>query len=74
MKNKVEKLDKGNPVALIPLFVFLVLYLGMGIYFSMQGVEMAFYQFPAPIAALVGIVVAFFMASGSMEERVSSLY
>ncbi|PUU87200.1 Na+/H+ antiporter NhaC family protein [Halanaerobium sp.] len=72
MKNKVEKLDKGNPVALIPLFVFLVLYLGMGIYFSMQGVEMAFYQFPAPIAALVGIVVAFFMASGSMEERVSS--
>jgi len=72
MKNQVEKLDKGNPVALIPLFVFLVLYLGMGIYFSMQGVEMAFYQFPAPIAALVGIVVAFFMASGSMEERVSS--
>ncbi|SDJ16527.1 Na+/H+ antiporter NhaC [Halanaerobium congolense] len=72
MKNKVEKLDKGNPVALIPLFVFLVLYLGMGIYFSMQGVEMAFYQFPAPIAALVGIIVAFFMASGSMEERVSS--
>ncbi|KXS48491.1 MAG: putative methionine transporter, NhaC family, partial [Halanaerobium sp. T82-1] len=54
--------------------VFLVLYLGMGIYFSMQGVEMAFYQFPAPIAALVGIIVAFFMASGSMEERVSSLY
>ncbi|MGM0499700.1 MAG: Na+/H+ antiporter NhaC family protein [Bacillota bacterium] len=72
MKKNIKEMDKGNPVALIPLFVFLVLYLGMGIYFSMQGVEMAFYQFPAPIAALVGIVVAFFMGSGSMEERVSS--
>ncbi|CCU78963.1 Methionine transporter MetT [Halanaerobium saccharolyticum subsp. saccharolyticum DSM 6643] len=72
MKKNIKEMDKGNPVALIPLFVFLVLYLGMGIYFSMQGVEMAFYQFPAPIAALVGIVVAFLMGSGSMEERVSS--
>lgn len=72
MKNNIKEMNKGKPAALIPLFVFLVLYLGMGIYFSMQGVEMAFYQFPAPIAALVGIVVAFFMASGSMKERVTS--
>ncbi|MGM0547742.1 MAG: Na+/H+ antiporter NhaC family protein [Bacillota bacterium] len=72
MKKDIEKIDKGNPVALVPLFVFLVLYLGMGIYFSMQGVEMAFYQFPAPIAAFVGIVVAFIMGSGSMQDKVNS--
>ncbi len=60
---------KANGAALIPFLVFIVLYLGAGIVLNVMGVEMAFYQFPAPVAAIVGIVVAFAMFKGSMDEK-----
>ncbi|WP_435329607.1 hypothetical protein, partial [Klebsiella pneumoniae] len=41
-----------SAVALIPLIVFLALFIGVGTYLSLQGVDFAFYQLPAPIAAL----------------------
>ncbi|ACB86234.1 Na+/H+ antiporter NhaC family protein [Natranaerobius thermophilus] len=66
--NQVE--PKGK--ALIPLFVFLFLYLGVGLWLTYLGVEMAFYEFPAPIAALIGVVVAVIMAKGTIEERLQT--
>lgn len=57
--------------ALIPFIVFIVLYLGIGIYLDSQGVEMAFYQFPAPVAIIISIAVAFFMFKGTMDEKFS---
>ena len=33
--------------------IFIVVYLSSGIILQAKGVEMAFYQFPAPIAALI---------------------
>ena len=65
-------MKKGNPMALQPLVIFLVLFLGVGIYFNVQGVDMAFYQLPAPIAALVGIIVAFIIGKGSMDEKMDT--
>ena len=65
-----EKKGKGTPIALLPLFVFLLLYLGVGTYLSMKGVENAFYQLPAPIAASIGIIAAFIISKGSIDERV----
>lgn len=44
--------------ALLPLLLFLVLFLGSGIYHSMIGTEFAFYQLKAPVAALPAIVLA----------------
>jgi len=60
---------KANGLALIPFLIFLVIYLGTGIVLQAQGVEMAFYQLPAPIAALIAIIFAFIMSKGSMDEK-----
>lgn len=34
---------KGNGLALIPFLAFIVIYLGAGLFYQAQGVEMAFY-------------------------------
>ena len=38
--------------ALLPLLVFLALFIGTGTWLTLQGVEFAFYQLPAPVAAI----------------------
>lgn len=63
---------KQNPVALLPLAVFLILFLGSGIYFHLQGEEMAFYQFPSPVAAVIGIIVAFIIGKGSISGKMKT--
>lgn len=60
---------KSNGVALIPFLLFIFIYLGAGIYFDLQGVEMAFYQFPAPTTVLIGVVLAFIMFRGSVDSK-----
>lgn len=65
--NASEK--KGNGFALLPFIVFIVIYLGMGVYFSMQGVEMAFYQFPSVTAMFIAVMSAFFLGRESINEK-----
>ena len=60
---------KGNFTGLIPFLVFVGLYLGSGIILDSMGVELAFYQLPAPIAIFPGIVVAFLLFRGSIKEK-----
>lgn len=61
--------SKARGSALIPFLVFIIVYLGAGIILDRLGVDMAFYQFPSPVAALIGIVVAFIMFKGSIDEK-----
>ena len=50
----------GNPLALIPIGVFLVLYLGMGLMFEyVLKIEMGFYKIPIVVIFLVALLVAF---------------
>ena len=67
MENKIE--NKASFKGLIPFLVFILLYLGTGIFLNMQGVELAFYQLPGPVAAFAGIVVAFIIFRGSITEK-----
>ena len=60
---------KANGKALIPFLVFVGLYLFTGLILQAQGVEMAFYQLPAPVAVSVGIVLAFIMFKGGIDEK-----
>lgn len=55
--------------ALIPFLVFILVYLLSGIILQRQGVDMAFYQMPAPVASFVGIIVAFLMFKGTIDEK-----
>lgn len=67
----MEKLDqkKGNGLALLPFVIFVFVYLFSGIILQIKGTEMAFYQFPAPIAAMIGIIFAFILTKGSLDEK-----
>ena len=52
-------MKKSNPIALLPIGVFLVLYLGLGILFEyVLKIPMGFYNIPIVIAFLVAILVA----------------
>lgn len=51
--------EKGNPVALIPILVFLVLYLGFGILFEyILKIPMGFYNIPIVVIFLIALLVA----------------
>lgn len=69
-KQVSQKKEKGSFKALIPLISFVVIYLMAGLILNIQGVEMAFYQFPAPIAAFFGIVIGLIILSGGFEDKV----
>ena len=52
-------MKKSNPAALLPIGVFLVIYLGLGISFEyVMGIPMGFYNIPIVVAFLVAILVA----------------
>ena len=68
MNKKIET-PKANGLALIPFLVFIGIYLGAGIILNSQGVEMAFYQFPAPVAIVIGVIIAFMMFPGKIDAK-----
>lgn len=50
---------KGNPAALLPIGVFLVLYLGLGILFEyVMKIDMGFYLVPVVVAFMAALLVA----------------
>ena len=55
----MKDMKKGNPVALLPIGVFLAIYLGLGLTFEYGlKIEMGFYKVPIIIAFLAAILVA----------------
>ena len=66
-------MKKGNPIALLPIGVFLVLYLGLGLTFEYgMKIPMGFYNIPIVIAFLVAILVACLQnRSLSFDEKLS---
>ena len=56
-----EGVKKGNIGALLPIGVFLVLYLGLGILFEYgMGISMGFYSIPVVVIFLIALLVACF--------------
>ena len=58
--------------ALLPLALFLILFLGTGLYFQNEGVEYAFYQLPSPVAILPAIVLGILLSKQAFEERINT--
>ena len=56
MKNLNEKRPSG--LALLPFAMFIVIYMGAGIYYQVKGMEMAFYQFPSVTAMFLAVLAA----------------
>lgn len=54
-----KKMEKRNGKALLPIFVFVVLYLGLGILFEYGlRIEMGFYKIPVVVIFLIALLVA----------------
>ncbi|MCD8075506.1 MAG: Na+/H+ antiporter NhaC family protein [Lachnospiraceae bacterium] len=68
MSEKTVKKDYGG-IAMLPLVVFLVLYVGCGLVFAVMGEEKPFYIMPRYVAAMAGILVAIFCYD--REKKVS---
>ncbi|MBQ3054707.1 MAG: Na+/H+ antiporter NhaC family protein [Oscillospiraceae bacterium] len=52
-------MKKSNPIALLPIGVFLVIYLGLGLLFEYgMKIHMGFYNIPIVVAFLVALLVA----------------
>ena len=66
-------MKKGNPIALLPIGVFLVIYLGLGLLFEYgMKIPMGFYNIPIVIAFLVAILVACLQNKAvSFDEKLS---
>ena len=66
-------MKKSNPAALIPIGVFLVLYLGLGIVFEyVLKIEMGFYNISIVVTFLIALLVACLQNKGvSFDEKLS---
>ena len=52
-------MKKGNPAALLPIGIFLVLYLGLGILFEyVLKIPMGFYNIPIVVIFLIALLAA----------------
>lgn len=66
-------MKKGNPFALLPIGVFLILYLGLGLLFEyVLKIQMGFYKVPIVVAFLAALLVACLQnRKASFDEKLS---
>ena len=57
--------------ALLPLIVFLILFIGTGVYLTFQDVSMAFYQLSATVAIIPAIVIAILQFKGKLNQSIA---
>ena len=55
---------KTSAIALLPFLVFIIVFLGSGIALG------DFYAFPAPVAALCGVLVAFLLPKSTFKKKI----
>ena len=66
-------MKKENPIALLPIGVFLVLYLGLGVVFEyVLKIPMGFYAIPIVVVFLIALLVACLQNRGvSLDEKLA---
>lgn len=57
--------------ALLPLIVFLILFIGTGAYLTFQNVNMAFYQLSAAFAIVPAIIIAIAQFKGKLNQGIA---
>ncbi|MGR5120412.1 Na+/H+ antiporter NhaC family protein [Vibrio astriarenae] len=68
-ENKTSPI-RPSAIALLPLFAFLALFIGVGAYLTLQGVDFAFYQLPAPVAVLPAVVLALLLSKERLNRAI----
>ena len=60
----------GSLRALLPLGLFLTIFVGSGLYFQSLGTDFAFYQVAAPVAALPAIILSILLSKNALNKSV----
>lgn len=68
----IHNLKLSGGYALLPLFLFLLLFIGSGIYFSLQGTPFAFYQISPTVAILPAIILALGLGHGDFTTKLGN--
>lgn len=63
--------SKNSAAALVPLALFLVLFIGTGAWLTHTGTDMAFYQLSATVAILPAIVLALWQGEGGVTRKIN---
>ncbi|WP_442965909.1 Na+/H+ antiporter NhaC family protein [Psychromonas sp. Urea-02u-13] len=59
-------------IALLPLFLFLSLFIGAGLYYQHLGVDFAFYQLPSVVAILPAIIFALLISKEKLNNAIET--
>lgn len=59
-------------IALFPLFLFLALFIGAGLYYQHLGIDFAFYQLPSVVAILPAIVLALLISKEKLNNAIET--
>ena len=63
-------MDNVNPTALIPILVFVILYLGLGIILEyVLHVEVGFYSIPVFMVFLIAMVIVYKQTKGLQSDE-----
>ncbi len=57
-------------LSLLPLLLFVLLFLGTGLYLQSQGVAYAFYQLPGPVAIIPALVLAVWLNRTPLSQSI----
>lgn len=60
-------------LSILPLLLFVVLFLGTGLYLQAQGVAYAFYQLPGPVAIIPALVLAIWLNREPLQQSIDRL-
>lgn len=60
--------------ALLPLLVFLTLFIGTGTWLTLNGVEFAFYQLPTPVAVLPAVILALLLGKEGFHSNLETFF
>ena len=63
---------QARMLALLPLIVFLAIFLGSGVYHTVIGTEFAFYQMKAPVAAIPAVICAVLLYRGKLNDGIDA--
>lgn len=67
----IRRFKLSGGYALFPIFLFLILFIGSGLYFSFQGTPFAFYQISATVAILPAIILAIGLGVGNFSTKLN---
>ena len=56
----------------LPILLFVVIFFGSGVYYSIQGIENAFYQVPPTAAILPSIIIAWLMNKSDTKRTMTN--